>query len=205
MGFANSVTNTFTSVVNSVTSTAKAMSSTVMQNYSGAAPATIGAGVFCGVVCTEIAIRAIHDGVCLLTTTPAPDALDTLKNNFSANLGSAVFYGLCAVNILPGSAAFGAAIFALYSMGDLKSDDYLMTKLLNHTYTLIINITSPIVTPIVNALSYVVNRISDLVTAIFARLGLPEAPIWVATGLLIGAIIAVKFAYPAFRAAIVAA
>jgi hypothetical protein len=194
----NSVSSAFTN----------ALPVAIQQNYAHAKLATVACGTAGVVVAAEMAIRAIFDGLKLLSNRHPGESLETLQYNFSANLGGAVFYGLCAANILPGTPVIGAAIFAIYSITkDLKEDDYLTTKFLSHTFTLITDaldyvgtkIIGPILKPIVELLIDVIEKIAEVVLAILRVIPLPEHPVWIATGILVTAIVVVKVALPALR------
>lgn len=92
------------------------------------------AAIFLGVIVTEATLSLIGNGIdswrrpsaTLLKTTyelvRSPQEqlnYEEVKNrnyDISANLGSALFYGMCALNIIPGSAKAAAAIFTVYSL-----------------------------------------------------------------------------------------
>lgn len=180
-------------VVNRISS----FSSTVVQHY----PTSLASQVFCGAVVTEMAVRTLQDGWKYLTdqTLSAKDKTN-LGYDFFNDLGGAVFYGLCAVNYLPGTALLGALSFTLYSIvGDVNEKDYLLTRLLNHTYT---TFCAPVVDTVCISLCTAINKISDVVTQIFSYINLPVPPIWVAVALLGTATLGVMVGYPVLRGAI---
>lgn len=63
---------------------------------------------------TECAIRAIGNLVELIFSDEQKK--ETGRNDFGANLGGAIFYGMCAAHVIPGSHIIGAAIFTIYSI-----------------------------------------------------------------------------------------
>src|ERR1700733_6636743 len=100
---------------------------------------TLGSAILCAAVSVETGLRGITD-IFQLMVYKDQDAKvkgekERIKYNISADLGNAIFYGLCAANIIPGSAILGASIFTIYSccVTDSKKslkDEYLMSKVI---------------------------------------------------------------------------
>lgn len=80
---------------------------------------TKAAAVFLAVVAVEAALSLIGNGIDAIRR-PASQLNQEDKDNrnydISANLGSVLFYSMCAANIIPGSAKAAVAIFTIYSL-----------------------------------------------------------------------------------------
>lgn len=147
--------------------------------------------------------------------------------DLSKNVGTAVFYGLCAAHIVPGSHYIGAAAFALYAVGTFeKKDSYVTAQLIGHplktiltlalplmetlgtlfekTFTFIgVHVLSPLCLGIIMPL---IKKINECVAPILKGLGdlfkkLTEHPIWFAVGALVVVAIAYKYVYIPYIAA----
>jgi len=175
----------------------------VSANYVGASALAIGSGVLCAAAATEMVLQTIGEAVSYLSNGPVS------MNNVSANIGGAIFYGLCAANIIPGTSFLGAFIFTCYSIiKNHTADDYVLTKFLQHTFTLITDVTRSVVDNVIAPLYKKIVRpvliaIIDVVDAIVSAIPLPEHPVWQGVALLGTAIIIVKVALPALGVSIV--
>jgi hypothetical protein len=173
----------------------------VVQNYAHASATTIGFGIAGGFVAAEMAIRAVADMARIISSHDVDQ--DRNWDNFSANFGGAIFYGLCAANFIPGTPVIGAAIFAIYSLTkELEEDDYLLTILLSRSVKVITDVIEKvsdgiyraIIKPISDCLFKILTKIAEIVVRILQAIPLPEHPIWIATGALVTAIVVVKVA-----------
>jgi hypothetical protein len=88
----------------------------------------IASGVLAAVVVTECALRAIGDVASLFSTQDKA----TTQWNLSANLGGILFYGGCALNLVPATRLIGAAVFVGYSFYHNHTgwDEYLASKVI---------------------------------------------------------------------------
>jgi len=83
-------------------------------------------GVICGLTAAEAALRLI--GNIFSPADPAIADPKETKREISRNLGKAIFYSLCAANIVPGTAFIGASIFACRSIfSSVKADKESLT------------------------------------------------------------------------------
>lgn len=102
------------------------------------------------------------------------------RRDLSANLGGAIFYGACCLNLVPGTRLIGAAIFTTYSL--YKPKAYFTSTAIRTTVE---KIGEHVVKPIwEHIVSPVVERIWRVVQAILQHIRLPEHPIWYAIALL---------------------
>src|ERR1700722_13032191 len=87
---------------------------------------TMVAGAICAAAAIEMAIHVPYT----ISQIPhlADWALVSAKYNLSASLGGAIFYGLCGLNIIPRTAAIGAAIFTLYSINTYRQENAYLTS-----------------------------------------------------------------------------
>jgi hypothetical protein len=149
-------------------------------------------GAVCIPAALEMALRALKDLGSMLSP-PQPSRLmgapqhdkDAVKRSFSANLGGAVFYGLCATNLIPGTPIVGAVIFAAHSVLTDGKNSYIswaVKELCQRTYN---HILVPAWNEVIGPL---VRRIYDVIVAILARISLPRHPIWYGVALLAAAI-----------------
>lgn len=167
---------------------------------------TFGSAVICVAASAEMGIRSAIDALKLMGVVEKKKDEDA-SYNFSANLGGALFYGLCAANIIPGTAIVGASIFTIYSIcvhSSTKSveDEYITSKVIGTGADLTNRLFSwtwkHIVSPVLdNVVFPVLKKIGEAVTCILSHISMPEHPIWYALGLLATAIVVVKFALPA--------
>lgn len=144
----------------------------------------LGAGVICGAACTEMALRAFSGLVEMATTHGEITFL--AKEALSANLGGAVFYGLCASHLLPGSVIVGAAVFTGYSaikvLGN-SHDIYVTSKIVGHSFVkLMEHVIMPTAEKVAKATQFVLDNIP-----------MPHHPIWLGVALLVFSIGAYQF------------
>ena len=71
--------------------------------------------------------------ICALTSIQMLARSIEKNRNFKNNLGGGVFYGLCATNILPGSAIAGTGIHTVYSLIKGDEEDLLTSVVLIKT------------------------------------------------------------------------
>lgn len=180
-------------------------------NYRNASRMVVGSALVGAAVVTEMACRTISDGIAILRhdTGNYEQSLATLKDNFSANLGGVLFYGICASNVIPGIAALGAVIFAGYSIFKRDAaDDYLTTQFIKHTDKVVSDLVTPSLDFVVATASNLLKAalktmtkvhelLSTVTDAILSVISLPEHPVWIATSCLVTAIVVIKVAFPA--------
>ena len=85
-------------------------------------------GILLGAATTEMALRALSD----LVTIAFKENSDKNRYNLSANLGGFLFYGGCALNLVPGTRVIGAAIFTSYAIYNKYSgrEEYFTAKVI---------------------------------------------------------------------------
>lgn len=158
---------------------------------------TFGSAILCTSATVETAVRGVIDVHKYFTMkTDNREEVDKIRKRMSANLGSALFYGICAVNIIPGTALLGAAIFTIYSMFDLNKqydikNDYLLSRVVGYPSLYVFE----------NVVCPVASKISAVTQAILQSI--PSNPAWQASGMLLTAIVVVKFALPALGIVII--
>lgn len=130
-----------------------------------------------------------------------------LSKDFTANLSGTCFYGLCAANIIPGTAKLGAAITVLYSLGAYWYRHYVISddaRANRHDYPTT-HIIGGAVDGAFRASRRVWNLVYDVAHAIITAVGnfvgryIPRHPTWYAfTALLLatGAYLLYKRANP---------
>lgn len=180
--------------VNSISNTTQMIASSIVQNYATVGKAQIACGVFGAAVAVEMAFRAVQNAIAW--SKAEPGAVDDVKTDLSANIGGAIFYGVAAANILPGTAVLGAVTFTLYSLFFLDEEDYFLTEVIHKITDKVI---IPIVDKVCDCLNPIITAISDVVTAIFKRIDMPETVVWLPATLLIGTIVVVKVVLPSLR------
>lgn len=161
---------------------------------------TLGSALLCAGVTVETSIRGVYD-IFQLMAYKGEDAQEKekIKYNISANLGSALFYGLCAANVIPGSAVLGAAIFSTYSCCVTNSqktikDEYVLSKMIGQPCHWVVDI---VVVPVCEKVIYpIVKTIGEVAYNIITSIPLPKHPIWIASAVLLSAIAVTKFALP---------
>ena len=156
-------------------------------------PFVFGCQIVCAVSALEMTIRAVYDAVMIgknstNSTTPHHD-------NLSADLGGAIFYGLCAVQPLPYTAVVGSIIFVAYSIfKTLTDEDYFIARFLKGTAEKISNLATPIIREFVWPL---IEKVIDAISYIRNCISMPEHPVWYGVALLITGIIIVHGIIPA--------
>lgn len=159
-------------------------------------------GVICAAAAMEMAILVpyhitqIHHA--------ANGALEPLKYNLSASLGGAIFYGLCALNIIPRTAAIGASIFTLYSIGNFQYEGaYFTSRVIGNTVKFITKeILSPlcehVLLPIIRKIAEVASKLIAFIGKLIVNMPLPKHPVWIGVLILGSAIAIYKCEIPHF-------
>jgi hypothetical protein len=161
------------------------------------------AGMVCSSACLEMAILATVN--ISQINSVSGFALETLKYNLSANLGGAIFYGLSAVNIIPRSAAIGAAIFSIYSVFNFEYEGaYLTSKIIGTTVKFISEkIISPIckhiLAPMLRRIGEIAAELISFIGKLIVNMSLPKHPIWIGVIILGSAIIIHQLVIPRFK------
>jgi hypothetical protein len=168
---------------------------------------TLGSAVICAAVAAETGIRSVYDIFKLISlNSENQDEKDAVKRNISSNLGSALFYGLCAANIIPGTAIMGAVIFTIYSncVTDSKKslqEEYLISKVIAQPCHFLVK---KVIFPIAeNVVFPVVQKVASCTYHILKQIPLPTHPIWIGSALLVSTIAIVKFALPVVGVALI--
>lgn len=129
-----------------------------------------------------------------------------LSDQLSANLGGAIFYGLCGLNIIPRTAAIGAGIFSIYSILNFgNKDNYITSHVIGKTFSFILKeIVTPIfkhiLEPIVQKILIVVSNLLAFIGNIFIKIPLTNHPVWLGVVILGAAIGVYKLVIPRFQA-----
>jgi len=128
-------------------------------------------------------------------------------NNLSTDLGGAIFYRCCAVNILPGAAIIGVAIFTIYSISSCDNQDAYFTSSVigkpinwigDHVVVLIaFKIIAPVTLAVIEIVLRIFSAIAEVIGNILKAIPLPESPIWIGVGCLGAAVLVVKVVLPA--------
>ena len=160
----------------------------------------IAGGLVCAAAAIEMAVLASYNMSQI--NNVANGALESLKYNLSANLGGAIFYSLCALNIIPRTAALGAGIFTLYSLIIFQSEGaYLTSLLIGKTVKFIseeilVPICEHLLIPIIRRIGDVAGRLIALIGKLIVKMPLPKHPVWVGVLILGSAIAVYKFGIP---------
>jgi len=132
-------------------------------------------------VALEMALRIFKD----LHTIATADDNKAAKTSLSANIGGAAFYGLCALNLVPGTAIVGAAIFTAHAL-ILDDHTHLTSRVVKEIGTRAYNhVIEPAWTNIVQP---VAQRIYDFIVTVLQHIHLPRHPVWYGVALLATAI-----------------
>lgn len=168
-------------------------------------------GGLCAFVAAEAALSALGD---LLNVTEKKSALSNRKGhlrsyNFSANAGTAIFYGLCAARPLSLTPLLGATIFSLYSCvmrlnKEAYANSYLSTQVVAETLLcggrFFKTLTTKLAFPLIeNVLEPLVEKVARATNAVLRAIPLHKHPIWVAVSLLGGAILGYKLIQEGFK------
>jgi hypothetical protein len=156
----------------------------------------LGSAAICATATLEMAIETIR-GIPRLASKERDD-----HENFGKNLGGAIFYGLCAANIVPYTPLVGAIIFAGYSIFKCEEKDaYVTAKLLGNLLRpplehVVLPLGEWLIERIILPLA---GKIAQVVADIFNLISLPKSPIWFGVAFLVVTIVAYKgfFAAPA--------
>lgn len=151
-------------------------------------------GAFCAAAALEMAILVPYN--ISQINHAAGGAIEQLKYNLSANLGGAIFYGLCALNVIPRTAALGAGIFTLYSLIHFQEEGaYFTSRIIGHTAKFIsreilLPISDHILVPVIRKIGNVANALITLIGKLIVNMPLPKHPVWIGV-LVLGAAIAI--------------
>lgn len=162
----------------------------------------LGSGVLCALVAIESAGRVLQNLFQAATNAPAYQN-PTFGDNVGKNLGGAVFFGLCASNTIPRTAALGAFIFFMNAMGKPDADALLTTRILHNVRPLASgagNAAWKIIKAVAEAVGHVVKGIFDFVWNVMCAVGsvlnpifkviIPSSPVtFAATALAIAVIV----------------
>jgi len=171
----------------------------VLNAYPG--PWSLGSAILCSAASAEMLIRAA-------TGRSANNPRDVIADldsprNLSANLGGALFYGLCAANIVPYTAIAGAVIFTGYSLATgANRDAYSLSKVVHQIYQYtIIPLLDHVVFPLTewagkHVIIPLAKTIREIGAAIANLVELPEHPVWYG----VAALVASAAAYRGFFA-----
>jgi hypothetical protein len=146
---------------------------------------SLGGAALCGAGAIEMAARIPKD-------IAIRDA-----DNLSKDLAGALFYGLCAANIVPYTAVAGAALFTVWSIGTLderhayktmQAVDWTLNKVDKHIAMPLVNhVILPLSEHLIEPLA---KTISAIFAAIFSVIQLPENPAWYGVAALVVAAVA---------------
>ena len=163
--------------------------------------AVAGGAILSGVAAIDMAQRAVRD----LGRLQEAEGLQ----DFSANLGGALFYGICAANIVPYTAVLGAVGFSAYSLAFKNDRDmYATSKIWGNFLQTIIDYTfvplaDHVILPLCNwvndhVLTPLARTIMDVAAAIFKVISLPQHPVWYG----VAALVALAVTYTVFPGAL---
>lgn len=172
-----------------------------IKNYYPSKTAMIG-GAICAAAAIEMAIL-VPSNISQIKSA-AEAALEPLKYELSANLGGAIFYGLCAFNVIPRTAVIGASIFLLYSVINFHdAGAYLTSRVIGHTMKFITDeivmpVMEHIIAPLVARIVHIASQLIGLIGNILVKMPLPEHPVWLGVLVLCGAIAIHQWVIPYF-------
>ncbi len=117
-----------------------------------------------------------------------PRTKEKLSERIGGNLGGALAFGICATNIVPGTARIAASCFVPYSLFHANHpEEYLTSKVFHKPFKWAYD------WALKPAWDYVIepvtSRIWAVVSFLFALIPLPEHPIWYAVGALSVAVV----------------
>ena len=169
---------------------------TVPAQYATTSRYTKVAGTICAIAAAEMALRSVSDSFSLLRGDFG------LADNFSANLGGAVLYGLCSANLLPATPLIGGISYLFYSVIECDyANSYTSSKIIGKPIKeLFIRIIFP---AIEDFLLPIMKKVSDVFLKVLSTLAgtiIPRHPVWIAVTLLVSAIFTAKVVLPAIKA-----
>lgn len=150
----------------------------------------LAAGTVGTIAVAEMAIRSVGDLMEYFKESNSEKIKDKALDNLSANLGGALFYGMCATNILPGSAVIGGAIFIIHSILSCTNDDaYLSSKIIGKPVHFVVkDVLLPLIDKVASAVFNVLLKLGDLLLIPLKH------PIWAGVFLMGAAITTYKVA-----------
>lgn len=164
---------------------------------------TVGGMVICAGAAIEMAIRTIVD----LGKIIQRGADDRVLKDLSADLGGMLFYGLCAVNIIPYAAIIGAAVFTIYSISSCENQDaYFASVFIGKpikwfgdkvAMPFIEKVLWPVIQTIGEIAGKIIKGIGEVMKNILDMIPLPENPVWIGVGAIGVAVLVVKVVLPA--------
>ncbi len=168
-----------------------------MQRHQGA-PTTLVASSICGIAAVEMVARLVFEDIPgILDKKSQKKELETHRWNASSNLGGAIFYGLCSLNIIPGSAIIGGIFFSGYSYISVSGGEknpYHTSKLLAPIVNLGVETLDFAWKKIIYPILKVVGRIFKQIGNLLSMISLPKHPIWYAVILSVSCIVCYKVA-----------
>jgi len=150
----------------------------------------LGGATFCGLAAAEMGIRVVGN---LFQMRDARG-----QRELSENLAGACFYGLCAANLLPGTAVFGGVVCLLQGLLRGNSDNpYYLSRAIftvaDLTWTTLSTIADWTIVPLWNYVLFpVLEKIANVARAILKLIPLPENSTWYVVALLVVGIAAYK-------------
>lgn len=163
----------------------------------------VAAGIVCASAALEMAILATVN--ISQINSVSGYALETLKYNLSANLGGAIFYGLCSLNIIPHTAAIGAAIFSVYSVFNFEyNGSYLTSRIIGNTVKFISQeivwpICEHVLFPIIEKIGKIAAELISFIGKLIVNMPLPKHPIWIPVIILGSAILIHQLVWPRLK------
>jgi hypothetical protein len=166
---------------------------------------TLAAGAICLTAAVEMAFHIPFD-ISRIHQAGTEALLERYKYDLSANLGGALFYGLCGLNIIPGTASIGAGIFTLYSVNTFhRQEAYLLSRVIGESLKfVVIEIVEPIcrhvLAPILRKIGEIIGPILSAIGHLLVNMSLPKHPVWIGVLILGAAIATYKLVLPWFQA-----
>lgn len=151
-------------------------------------------GIICGMASAEMAIRAVGNAWNLYVNGPT----EALKYCFSANLGGAVFYGISALNPIPGVTSIAGTIFSFYSYLHFKFQEkeiYFISEVVGRAVNVIVETMSKVF----EIVEPILRTIADYSYKIIEMIPLHKHPVWAGVGILLTAIFIMKIVVPYIR------
>jgi hypothetical protein len=168
-----------------------------MQRHQGATHTLIASSI-CGIAAVEMVARLVFEDIPgILNKKSQKEELETHRWNASSNLGGAIFYSLCSLNIIPGSAIFGGIFFSGYSYISVygaEKNPYHTSKLIAPVVNLGVKTLEFAWEQIIYPILKVVGRIFTQIGNLLSKISLPKHPIWYAVFISVSAIVCYKVA-----------
>lgn len=154
----------------------------IQERYENSGKFTKACGFITAAAGIEMAIRSVGD-IFAIVHNPVSEAL---KYSLSANLGGTLFYGLCALNPIPGVTALGGMIYTLYSLANpgyyfSSKVIYKSVEILNNSFQFV---TESVIAPVIRKTAFIFKKVFEIILSI----PLPKHPVWIGVALLVAAI-----------------